>query len=146
MMFARSIRVAGLSAALILIACGDNGLEPSAVAGFYTATTLRGTTGGQVTDVLADGGSLNIALNNNGSTTGQVFVPEGSEDGSDLVANLAGTWSLSGNTVTFQQAADTFLPDMNFTADGTTLVADQMFGGTRIEVRLTKGPVPALRN
>ncbi|MNC92474.1 hypothetical protein D3C83_89090 [compost metagenome] len=81
---------------------------------------------------------LFINLNANGSTTGTLFIPEGNTDGSDLTVNLAGTWSISGNVVTFDQGADTFVRDMEFVFDGDALVADETFGGTRIQVTLER--------
>ena len=58
-------------------------------------------------------------------------------------ADMAGTWTRNGNTVDFTQAADTFVRDMTFTieqiTDGTWfLVGDQVFGTTRVNVRLAQ--------
>jgi hypothetical protein len=51
---------------------------------------------------------------------------------------MAGTWSLSGSTVTFSQQADTFVRNMSFQVAGNTLVGDDTFNGTRIQVTLTR--------
>jgi hypothetical protein len=53
-------------------------------------------------------------------------------------ANLAGSWTLNGTTVTLNHTADTFLRDMPLQLQGNTLVGDQTFSGTRVEVTLTK--------
>lgn len=139
MSIARSLRfVRAASAAVILLGCGDDGLSPEAVAGAYFATSFTTTTGGQTTDELAAGADIFILLNPDGSTTGELFIPEGNENGSDLIASMNGTWSLSGNTVTFEQAADTFMRDMEFTVEDGTLVGDETFGATRVRVTLSR--------
>jgi hypothetical protein len=69
----------------------------------------------------------------NGSTSGSLVAPGGSPSES-----MAGTWSLSGSTVTFSQQADTFVRNMSFQVAGNTLVGDDTFNGTRIQVTLTR--------
>jgi len=117
------------------VACSDS-TDPgmTAVAGSYEATSFTTTTtGGTPNDELADGASLALVLNANGTVTGSLVAPFGSPS-----MDMAGTWSRSGNTVSFSQAADTFVRDMDFTVAGTTLVGDDTFGGTRIQVTLTR--------
>lgn len=120
-----------------LSACGES-FSPSidTVTGTYTATTLASTTGGVRTDLLAGGATLSITLASNGTTIGQLFVPNAGENGEDLTASLAGTWSLSGDRVTFTESADTFIRDMTFTATEDQLEGDETFSDTRIEVTL----------
>jgi hypothetical protein len=116
------------------LACGDGPTAPSvnAVAGTYTATRLRTTEGGTTTDQLAAGASITLTLNANGTTSGQFTVP------GELNANLAGTWTLNGTTVELSHSADTFLRDTSFEVRNNTLVGDETFGSTRVEVTLTK--------
>ena len=76
--------------------------------------------------------TLNLATD--GTTTGQLFVPGGDEDGGDLDADLTGTWTLSGSTVTFDQAADTFFPDVEFTAEQDRLTGEGDFGDESIRL------------
>lgn len=129
-------------------ACDDDvgtGFEPIEkpdVIGEYRATTFDLTVGGETADQLARGAELTIDLNADGSTTGQLFVPDGAEDGDDLDVSLAGSWSFDdqAKTVTFDQEADTFVRDMTFTvvrADGDVeLRAERDFGEETIEVVL----------
>lgn len=116
------------------LACGDDPVAPSvdAVAGTYTATRLRTTEGGTTTDQLAAGASITLTLNANGTTSGQFTVP------GELDANLTGTWTLNGSTVELNHSADTFLRDTSFEARNNTLVGDETFGSTRVEVILAK--------
>lgn len=129
-------------------ACGDDdgfGPEPidqGDVAAAYEATTFTSTTDGETTDQLAEGAEFDITLNADGTTSGQLFVPGGAEDGGDFDVSLDGTWSFDGATdqVEFEHTADTFVRDMTFTAvraDGAVqLRGDETFAGTTIEVAL----------
>ena len=132
---------------LLLAACGDDGtgpdeIEQSDVAGSYEATTFETTEDGQTTDQLAEGAQFTITLASDGTTTGNLFIPGGAEDGSDLDASLAGTWTFnaSSNSVTFDQDADTFVRDMTFTAvragGGVQLEGEETFSGVTITVVL----------
>jgi hypothetical protein len=118
------------------LACSDS-TDPDVadVVGSYEATSFTTTSSGVVDDELADGAALEMVLNANGSVTGLLTAPTG-EGGGTL--NMAGTWSLSGNTVTFDQSADSFVRDMPFTVAGNTLSGDATFDGVRVRVTLTK--------
>lgn len=139
----------GLSvfAVLLLAACGDDGtgpdeIEQSDVSGTYEATTFETTEDGQTTDQLAEGARFTVTLAPDGTTTGNLFIPGGAEDGSDLDASLAGSWTFnaSSNSVTFEQDADTFVRDVTFTAvragGGVRLEGEETFGGVTITVVL----------
>jgi len=128
-------------------ACGENGVGPdeigqSDVVGSYEATTFETTENGQTTDQLAGGAEFTIALNSDGTTAGNLFVPGGGEDGGDLDADLAGTWTFNANanTVEFDQSADTFVRDMTLTATrnggSVQLQGEESFGGPTITVVL----------
>jgi hypothetical protein len=127
-----------LLALVAVAACGDDSTGPSRadVAGDYRATTLTADIGGQTVDVLAAGVTLDLTLRSDGTTTGRFFVPAAlNEDGEgDLDADLSGTWTLNGNTVTFQQSADTFVRDASFTFRNDRLEFDD----GEIRVVLTK--------
>ena len=82
-----------------------------------------------------------MVLNSNGTTTGHLhLVASGNNPALD--ADMAGTWVRTGTTVTFDQTADTFVRDMNFTLSSTgtkwELTGDQAFSGTRIQLTLTQ--------
>jgi hypothetical protein len=138
--------LACLSTVAALAACGDDEILVStptrqSVAGSYTATTFTttagGTTGGSVTNVLGQGGVLQLTLAASGTTTGRLLIPT-AVSGAAVDASMAGTWTLSGDTVRFTQAADTFVRDTPFLVRGNTLVGDRTFGTTRIQVTLRK--------
>ena len=126
--------------ALVISACGDNGPTipaEQAVSGTYVATTLLTTTGGVTTNQLTGGASITLVLNPDGTTSGRLFVPASTAPQVDQ--QRTGTWScFSPQDIDLASNSDTFLRDMLFTVTGNTLVGDQTFGSTRIQVVLTK--------
>ncbi len=125
-----------------MIACGsDSTGPPSPLVGSYNAVVFV-TTGssGQTNQILA-GSTLSINLSSNFSTTGHLHVVA-SAGAPALDADMAGTWTQTGSTVTFSQAADTFVRNMNFTVAATgsswELDGDQVFSGTQIVIRLSQ--------
>jgi hypothetical protein len=131
-LFAARVLMAGWFLAVV-VACGDpTGPSVQAVAGTYTATQLSTTETGTTTNQLAAGASITLTLNANGTTSGRFIVPN------ELDADLAGTWTLSGSTVTLSHSADTFLRDMPLQVRGNSLMGDQTFSGTRVQLTLTK--------
>jgi len=132
-------RAAALSIAIALGACGgEDSFSPSisTVSGSYTAITFTVTSSVGTTDLLALGSTVATTLAADGTTSGRLFVPGGDEDGSDLDVNLAGTWTLSGDTVTFTTVGDTFLTDVEFTAGRGRLSGEETFNGTTIRLVL----------
>ncbi len=84
------------------------------------------------------GAVVSIDLADDGTTTGEIFVAEGAEDGADLDEDLAGTWTLAGSIVTFEQGADTFIRDVEFTADEVVLIGEDTFDDVTIRLVLSK--------
>lgn len=143
--------LAVLIASLALGACGDSPsgsdsqkIRREQVAGNYRFSKEFGTTefkttqGGTVTDQLARGASLTISLATDGTTTGRLIVPGGNEDGGDLNADMAGTWTLDDDTVNFDQNADTFVRDLPFKVRENRLEGDRAFNDTRVQMTLAK--------
>jgi hypothetical protein len=125
-----------------MTACGSDSTAPDAsIAGSYTATEFVTTGGsGQRNELLA-GSTVTMVLNANGTTSGHLHVAA-SGSSPALDADMAGTWTRSGNVVDFTQAADTFVRDMAFTLQTTgskwVLIGDQGFSGTRVQLTLTQ--------
>jgi hypothetical protein len=132
--------------AVFLVGCGRDVITatPENLSGAYTAAVYTTTSsGGQTTDQKALGGFINITLNDDRTTTGQLHAA--AANGSPAFdANMAGTWSVIGTQVRFVQTADTFMNNMVFTVasatgvSGTSLIGDFTTGGTRIQVTLVK--------
>ncbi len=129
-------------AAVVLAGCGgdDNPFSPTVtnVAGTYNATQFTATGSAGTFNLLSLGATVHVVLNPDGTTTGHLFVPDiGQEDGA-LDADLTGTWTLSGSTVTFSQTADTFIRDVEFTASQNSLESEGTFDGTTLHLALAK--------
>lgn len=122
----------------VAASCGtsstDAGTPPTMaeVAGDYQATQLTG--GGY--DVLALGGSLDLTLGADGSLAGRLVIPPAA--GGPLDEDMAGTYTLTGNTLTFDQAADTFVRDATWTWSSGVITGTWTGGGTSASVRLER--------
>ena len=115
----------------------------SGLAGSYTAFQWVTTGGSGQTNQLVIGSTLQITLNNDGSTTGQMHLAaSGGNPAKDF--DMAGTWTQSGTNVDFTQAADTYVRDLVFAIQPVAtgvwdLVGDQVFSGTRVQLTLRHG-------
>lgn len=130
-----------LTLALALGSCGgEDTFSPTVetVAGSYTASSLTLASSVGTTDLLALGSTVAITLAADGTTSGRLFVPGGDDDGSDLDVDLAGTWALSGSTVTFNQTGDSFIRDVEFTAGPSQLNGEAEYSGAIIRLVLGK--------
>ncbi len=124
-----------------LAACGDDGaIDPDPIAGTYTATTFRVTPSAATEiNVLEQGGNLTIVIGANNATTGTLNLPSVVTGGNALQASMAGTIERDGNGVTFDQTADTFVRDLNWTFTGNTITAtNQSVGGASWTIVLTR--------
>jgi hypothetical protein len=125
-----------------LVACGGGSTPPNTtLAGTYLATQFVTTGSSGQTNQLLAGSSLLLHLGANGSVSGQLHLA--ATNGNPVVdADMAGTWAQTGNTITFAQAADTFVRNMTFAiaANGSLweLVGDGGPAGTGIHITLTQ--------
>ena len=126
----------------LTLSCGgdDEPFSPTVqdVAGSYQASSLTGTQSGITVNLLSLGASVEMVLNENGTTSGRVFAPGLDEGGQDLDVDLAGTWTLQGETVTFNQTGDTFIRDVPFTVTPNRLRGEGTFNGVTVRLTLTK--------
>jgi hypothetical protein len=107
----------------------------SEVAGAYSATKFTVNVLGTEHDMLEAGASILLTLSEDGTSSGHIFVPA-TEFSEELDADLAGSWTLDGNTVTLTQSADTVLRDITLTVDSPRLIGDGTFDGALIHVEL----------
>jgi hypothetical protein len=129
------------AALLVLYACGgSDSFTPTeeTVAGTYEASTFTLTSFSGTTDLLLAGATVDATLAPDGTTSGRLFVPGGEQDGSDLDEDLTGTWTLTSQTVRFNQTAGTFIGEAEFTAGRNTLTAEGTFNGLSIFLQLVK--------
>ena len=137
----RSIVLTGVP--VLLLACGSSTTEPSgnSAAGSY-APTLWVTVGGTgQTSELQAGSTLILNLNADGTTSGHLHIAAtGSRPVFD--ADMAGTWTQTGTTITISQSADTFIRNTSFEmspdpVSGWDLAGDTTFASTHIQIILT---------
>ena len=116
-----------------IVACSDSFTPSEAnVAGNYHLRTWTTNDAGGTTDWVAAGASLEINLQTDGTTAGQLVIPGARAGGNDLVEDLAGTWALSGDIVTFSQTAGRSLHGLSFIASKRRLSADRaIIAGTQ---------------
>lgn len=130
-----------LAVGLTLAGCSDDdGTDISDVAGSYEATTFVVTPDGEgQIDVLAAGGFINITINSNGTTTGDMFLPA-SVAGTDQAFSMDGTASIVGSEqVAFDQVADSFFRELTFTIEAEELVVlEQRAGSAVFTITLTR--------
>ena len=114
-----------------IVACSDSFTPSEAnVAGNYHLRTLTTNDAGGTTDWVAAGASLAIRLHTGGATAGRLVVP--GPMGTGLIEDMAGTWALSGDLVTFNQTASTFLSSMSFVASNGLLSGERtLIAGTQ---------------
>jgi hypothetical protein len=141
--FLSVVRRLTLASVLVLGAAScdnDKPTQPPVATTFYDASTFRVTPTGQPTiDVLAQGGSLVLAIASDGVTGGALVLPSNVTGGAALTASMAGTAVRSGSTVTFEQAADTFVRDLTWTVNGSDLqVVNQPAGGAAYTITLSR--------
>ena len=131
-------RLQHVLAVAAVVACGD-GFQPNTdnVLGTYNAQTFTTDSAGTTTDWLPHGAQLQIILAAHSVARGLLVFPD-TTGGPILIADLAGTWTLTGDTVHLQNSVDTFVRNMSWAASEKRLTGDQTFGGTRIRVVLTK--------
>jgi hypothetical protein len=127
---------AAFTALVLLGACGGSDAPttttPPSIVGSYKATVFQVTPAGQpMIDVLAKGGTLSMVIAADNSTSGSLSLPP-SILGSPFSATLTGTAVQTGNTVKFQQTADTFIRDLTFTVNGTALEAKNQTAGVGV--------------
>jgi hypothetical protein len=125
-----------------ILACGSYSTAPTAsVAGPYLATEFVTTGSSGQTNQLLAGSTLSLILNANGTLSGHLHLAATNAN-PIFDADMAGTWTQTGSTVSFSQAADTFVRNMtlNVVANGRSwqLVGDQVFSGTRIQITLSQ--------
>jgi hypothetical protein len=136
-----SRRFLPLAVALLLSSCGsDNSFSPTVenVSGSYSATSFTAASTAGTLDLLALGASVHVTLAANGTTTGRLLVPGGDGAGGDLDQDLAGTWTLSGDTVTFNPTGASVIQGAQFTAARDQLTGEGTFGDQTLRLVLTK--------
>ena len=134
------MRLLAIAAVAVALGCGDSfSATTDNVAGDYHVTSFTTSDSAATVDwMTVPGTTFTISLAANGTTTGHIFVPGGGTGGADLDADMAGTWVLTRDIVTFNQSADTFVRNVAFIATQNRLTGDKQFSTTRVRITLSK--------
>jgi hypothetical protein len=127
-----------------LLASADSA-EPTmaGIAGAYTAETLTTQTGGMLTDHLAQGSRMELLLRADGTCAGLLWMPDQAGSRQPFNVNLAGRWTLHGDTVEFDNRVNTFVREMPFVFENGRLEGEQIFGDAVTRLVLEKRPSPS---
>lgn len=99
----------------------DSTDEDDEIAGAYETTSFTAEIEGETVDVLDAGGFIEMTLGEDGTVSGRLFVPEDLAGGEENDLPFGGTYAVSGNEVTFDHEADTFVRDVVWTYDDGAL-------------------------
>jgi hypothetical protein len=137
-----ALRQVAAAAVVAAIALGCGELTPGSenLAGSYLPSVFLITpTGKPQIDVLLQGGTLNIAITASNTTSGQLSLPASVTGTTPLLALMTGDAVVTGSTLQFQQAADTFIRNLTWTVKRDTLEAvNQVVGGATYTIRMPK--------
>ena len=129
---------------IVLLACGSSTTAPSnSVAGVYTPLVWVTVGGSGQTSELQVGSTLSLNLHSNGLVSGSLHLAAtGSRAAFD--ADMSGSWTLSGSTITISQSADTFVRNTSFEispdpVQGWDLAGDTNYANTHIQIILIPG-------
>lgn len=124
-----------------VVACSDS-FKPTTenVSGDYQLQSFTSDSAGVHTDWVAAGASLELLLSPVGDVIGTLVMP--CVGSIVCVADMTGTWDLSGNSVHFTQTAVTFVRGMDWIAGKDRLSADETSGTVRFRVVLQRKTVP----
>ena len=115
------------------LACNDAPTRPSQprLEGTYTATVFTATTPDTTFDLLADGGSLTLAINEDGTTTGAQIFGGTSTD-------LAGQWDTAAGSLHLHLATPGLLILTPFAVRPNRLQADTVINSFAFHITLLK--------
>lgn len=122
------------------LSCGELAPGPDNLAGAYLPSVFLITPAGKPQiDVLLQGGSLNISITSTNTTSGQLSLPASVTGTTPLLELMTGEAVVTGSTLQFQQAADTFIRNLTWTVKRDTLEAvNQLVAGTTYTIRMPK--------
>jgi hypothetical protein len=135
----RFMTICGLGA--VIAGCGsDLSTIPLSVTGTFRPSVFLVTPPGRpMMDVLTQGGALSISITSTNVIAGTLTLPASVTGSVPLTASMSGDAVVNGNTVKFQQSADTFVRDLTWTIKRDTLEAiNQVVAGATYSITMTK--------
>ena len=130
--------ILAVAVAALPAACTHDSFTPNinSVVGDYHLQSLTTTDLGGPRDWVALGATLTISLAPNGTTSGRLFMPGAGSGGGDVDVDLAGTWTLTGETVEFITLYDSLVREVTFVAGENRLVGNHAYGTSGVSVRV----------
>lgn len=126
---------------VLLGGCRSDSTGPKLqLSGSYTAVTFFVTPVNQSKiDVLNAGGSLSIVISESGSTAGTLLIPAVLTGVTTETTSMSGKAHQSGTKVHFEQAADSFVRDLEWDLTTTGLqVVNQSVGSATFTITLSR--------
>jgi hypothetical protein len=124
----------------VLAGCSDNN-DPAPfedIAGSYISTTFTVTrVGGSPENALLAGALITIQLDPDGTTRGELEIPFRITRGEPVNESMTGTATRNGNTLRFDQTADTFVRDIVWTIGPGTVSGSYSNAEATVEVTLS---------
>ncbi len=135
-MYRRTYRAVVVAASLLAVACATTEPEVDDTLDYEPTKWL--ITGAINADALAEGATLSLVLRVGGRVTGALFIPASVTGGDDLTADMAGSWSKTGDTVRFSQVSRTFVSEVAWLLTPEMLLAADSSNGSFYDVELTR--------
>ena len=102
----------------------------------YAAIAWMITEAGVETNALQAGGTLDLELTEDLRVSGTLFMPAAINNGADLTADMAGTYTIDQGILRFAQTADTFVRNVAWDVDGQALIANEDVDGVAVFIIL----------
>lgn len=127
----------GLTAiAVICLACGTSDPEPLATLDYEATSWI--ISGAVNADALAEGATLSLVLEQGPKVNGTLFMPASVTGDTAVTADMAGIWTKSGDTIRFNQVAQTFVAEVPWILTPEMLTTADSVDGSFYEVELSR--------
>jgi hypothetical protein len=136
----RARAVAAVVAAFGVAGCGNDPVSPvDQVPGEYRAVEWKVVSSTMTFDLLGGGGHLDLDLHEDGTTSGEFFIPAGVSPEPQLQrVSMAGTWSFGAGVVRFDMPGDTYVRFVDWQVEGRELFTEFSNGGLVLTTRLRR--------
>ena len=117
----RLMVLAVLLSGVSVAACDSSTEEERRIAGEYGTVQFTAEIEGETMDVLGAGGFIEMTLREDETVSGRLFIPEALAGDEENDFSLDGTYVVSGDVVTFDHEADTFIRGVEWIFENGTL-------------------------
>lgn len=134
------LRLTFLAVGVVFGSAGCSGVtEPAMSIGTFVASVFRyGAVGEPPINVLDAGGSLELTIAEDSSTSGLLKLPAVVTGNEAMVVNMAGRAIIRGDSLRFEQSASSFVRSMYWRLSGNELRYEKTEDGIALSVVLTR--------